>query len=139
MTNGEPEGNVEASGHKNEVALRSPDGPGEDDNSFRKVFVCQGEGFDRDDHPSHNANKAHVLEEAIQRGLHPKGEPELTDAFVQSTNRRGVSTWEVVYEVEVVPASVDDAPPSDTVSPRAFIEGLGGTTNPDPAEDDEDA
>lgn len=110
-----------------EIEKRSADGA--NGNRFRKVHVASGSGYDSPGHPAHDRNKAHLLEEAIQRGLHPKGEPELVDAYQQTVTRRGQETWEVVYEVDVKPASVDEEPPSDTVSPRAFIEDLGGSTD----------
>lgn len=120
-------GDVEA-----EVEKRSADGA--DGLLRRKTFVIQGARFDDPEHPAHAPNKAFVLEEAIQNGLHPKAEPELDDAFVQDTNRRGVETWEVTYTVEVTPAAIDTDNQATTVTAHDFIEARGGSTEGDPGE-----
>jgi len=120
-----------------EIEKRSADGA--NGNKLRKVYVAQGEGYDDPEHPSHAANKAHFLEEAIQRGLHPKAEPELVDAYQQTKTRRGLETWEVVYEVEVEPASIDEGAAADTVTPRVFIEKRGGDTQGEVEESTEEA
>lgn len=98
-----------------EVEARSADGA--EGTSYRKTFVLLGtfpEG-----HPAHEDNARHTLEEAIQRGLHPKGEARLVDTKEVPEVRDLVSS-ELTYEVEVVPAAVDDEAPT-TVTPSKVL------------------
>lgn len=102
-----------------EVAQRSADGS--DDELYRKTFVVDRPGVPDGD-PIHAQNAAGVVSEAIQRGLHPKGDVRLVDTNVVDTSsgepgsRVRVHT-ELTYAVPVVPASVDTVPES-TVTPR---------------------
>jgi hypothetical protein len=107
-----------------EVAHRSADGSS--GMKYRKTFVLLGvfpEG-----HPAHEDNARHTLEEAIQRGLHPKGEAVLVDTKEVPEVRDLVSS-ELTYEVEVVPAVVDDDAPG-TVTPRKVLLKDEDTTEP---------
>lgn len=118
------EGNEET-----EVEQRSADGA--DGLTYYKVFRGQGDqpAFADQANPVHNANKAAVLQEALNRGLHPKDEPFLVDVELHSVNRRGVETCDVRYGVEVEPAAIDVNHPEGTVEPTEFIENLGGHTH----------
>lgn len=73
---------------------------------FRKVFHLSGLGWARADHPVHLANAGEVLGDALRRGLHPKGDVHLVDT-AEHDERRSQHTA-LTYEVDVVPAVVDD-------------------------------
>ncbi len=85
-----------------EVAHRSADGS--DGMHYHKTFVVLGQFGP--EHPIHQDNKVRVQEEAIQRGLHPKGEATLVKTHEVPEVRDQVSS-ELTYSVEVVPADVD--------------------------------
>ncbi|MFJ4926848.1 hypothetical protein [Streptomyces sp. NPDC088736] len=73
---------------------------------------------------AHEANKAALVGEAIQRGLHPRGDVRFDGAEAHDD---GVSTV-LSYSVETVPASVDHTPQA-TTTPRDVIEAAGGDTS----------
>lgn len=98
-----------------EVDERSADGS--DGMRFVKEFVILAAQWD-DATYDHTANRAGVANEAIQRGLHPRGDVSF-DGAVQQPD--GVSLT-LTYSVETVPASVDHHP-EDTTTPRQVIEG----------------
>jgi|ERR1041385_5148525 hypothetical protein len=98
-----------------EVEQRSADGS--EGTRFTKEFVILASVWDADGY-EHTANKAGVVNEAIQRGLHPRGDVSFDGAEEQPD---GVSL-SLTYSVETVPASVDHAP-EDTTTPRDVIEG----------------
>lgn len=98
-----------------EVDERSADGS--DGMRFVKEFVVLARQWgDSDD--EHTANKAGVVNEAIQRGLHPRGDV----AFDGSEEQPDGVSLKLAYSVDTVPASVDHAP-EDTTTPRDVIEG----------------
>lgn len=98
-----------------EVDERSADGS--DGMRFVKEFVVLARQWgDSDD--EHTANKAGVVNEAIQRGLHPRGDVSFDGAEDQPD---GLSLT-LTYSVDTVPASVDHHP-EDTTTPRDVIEG----------------
>jgi hypothetical protein len=98
-----------------EVDKRSADGS--DGTRYVKEFVVLARQWgDSDD--EHTANKAGVVNEAIQRGLHPRGDVSFDGAEDQTDGQ----SLTLTYSVETVPASVDHAP-EDTTTPRAVIEG----------------
>lgn len=100
-----------------EVDERSADGS--DGMRFVKEFVVLARQWgDSDD--EHTANKAGVANEAIQRGLHPRGDVSYDGA---EDHPDGASLT-LTYSVETVPASVDHHP-EDTTTPRDVIEGEG--------------
>lgn len=94
------DGNIQA-----EIDHRTAD-PAGTPGRFRKVFHLSGLGWARPDHPVHLTNAAEVLGDAIRRGLHPKGDVHLVDAE-EHDERRSRHTA-LTYEVDVVPAIVDD-------------------------------
>ena len=98
-----------------EVDQRSADGSS--GTRFVKEFVVLARQWGGSD-GEHTANKAGVVNEAIQRGLHPRGDVAFDGAEDQPD---GVSVA-LAYSVETVPASVDHAP-QDTTTPRQVIEG----------------
>lgn len=100
-----------------EVDERSVDGS--DGVRHVKEFVVTSATWpDSGDDPAHEANKASVVQEAIQRGLHPRGDVSFDRAEAHAD---GVSTV-LTYSVETIPASVDHTP-QDTTTPRDVIEG----------------
>jgi hypothetical protein len=112
-------------GRAEEVEQRSADGA--EGTRHVKVFVTEPGA---ESNPAmHEANKAGVLQEAIQRGLHPRGEVRFDGAEVKTTES-GLRTFrhaELTYSVEVVPASVDTKP-TETTTPRDQIESDDGDT-----------
>lgn len=100
-----------------EVDERSADGS--DGMRFVKTFVVLARQWgDSDD--EHSANFAGVVNEAIQRGLHPRGDV----SFDGSEEQPDGQSLSLTYSVETVPASVDHHP-EDTTTPRDVIEGEG--------------
>ena len=98
-----------------EVDERSADGS--DGMRFVKEFVVLATQWgDSDD--EHTANKAGVVNEAIQRGLHPRGDV----SFGGAEDHPDGASLTLTYSVETVPASVDHHP-EDTTIPRDVIEG----------------
>jgi hypothetical protein len=69
----------------------------------------------------HEANKVAVLQEALNRGLHPQ-------AAARFDGARKVDGG-LVYSVEVIPAT-DDERAAETVTPSKAIADQGGTTLP---------
>lgn len=104
-----------------EVDERSADGS--DGMRFVKEFVVLGRQWG-DSEEEHAANKAGVANEAIQRGLHPRGDI----SFDGSEEHPDGLSLTLTYSVETVPASVDHQP-EDTTTPRDVIEAAGGDTS----------
>ncbi|MFI5687896.1 hypothetical protein [Streptomyces sp. NPDC051636] len=109
-----------------EVDERSPDGAS--GTRHVKEFVVHSAGWSGEEY-QHEANKAAVANEAIQRGLHPRGEALFDGA---EDHDDGVSVV-LTYSVETVPSSVDHSP-EDTTTPRDVIEDDGGDTSSSKAE-----
>lgn len=109
-----------------EVDKRSPDGSS--GTRHVKEFVVLGEHWTGEEY-QHEANKAAVANEAIQRGLHPRGEATFDG---DEDHEDGVSLV-LTYSVETVPSSVDDQP-EDTTTPRDVIEADGKDTSSSKAE-----
>jgi len=109
-----------------EVDERSADGS--EGTRYVKEFVVSGEQWTGEEY-QHEANKAAVANEAIQRGLHPRGEASFDGA---EDHDDGVSIV-LTYSVETVPSSVDHQP-EDTTTPRDVIEDAGGDTSSSKAE-----
>jgi hypothetical protein len=104
-----------------EVDKRSADGS--DGTRFVKEFVVLGRDWTGEEY-QHEANKAGVANEAIQRGLHPRGDISFDGS---EEHPDGVSLT-LTYSVDTVPASVDHHP-EDTTTPRDVIEDAGGDTS----------
>jgi hypothetical protein len=100
---------------KQGVASRSADGS--DGTRHVKEFVVLGGQFGDTDGPEHEPNKLATLQEAIQRGLHPRGDVRFDGAELTAD---GVSR-SLHYSVEVVP-SVTDSEPEQTATPRQKID-----------------
>jgi hypothetical protein len=97
-----------------ETAKRSADGS--DGARHVKEFVVARPTLPSQDGPEHDNNKAAVAQEAIQRGLHPRGVPRFDGVEDEGD---GVSR-KFTYSVEVVPASMD-AEPQKTTTPRDIV------------------
>lgn len=102
-----------------EVAARSADGS--EGTRHVKEFVVLGASIGDEDGPGHEPNKLATLQEAIQRGLHPRGEVSFDGGEAQ---RDGVSQL-LRYSVEVVPAAADSEA-EKTTTPRGKIENGEG-------------
>jgi hypothetical protein len=109
-----------------EVDKRSPDGA--EGTRHVKEFVVLGDAWTGEEY-QHEANKAAVHNEAIQRGLHPRGEASYDGA---EDHPDGVSIV-LTYSVETVPSSIDNQP-EDTTTPRDVIEADGSDTSSSKAE-----
>jgi hypothetical protein len=104
-----------------EVDERSPDGA--EGTRHTKEFVVLGDGWTGEEY-QHEANKAAVANEAIQRGLHPRGEA----TFDGAEDHEDGASIVLTYSVETVPSSIDHSP-EDTTTPRDVIEGDGKDTS----------
>lgn len=104
-----------------EVDKRSADGS--EGTRFVKEFVVLGRDWTGEEY-QHEANRAGVANEAIQRGLHPRGDI----SFDGSENHPDGVSLTLTYSVDTVPASVDHHP-EDTTTPRDVIEAAGGDTS----------
>jgi hypothetical protein len=100
-----------------EVDERSADGS--DGTRFIKEFVVLAARWTDEDY-QHEANRAGMVGEAIQRGLHPRGTVSFDG---QEQHPDGLSLI-LTYSVDTVPASVDHQS-EDTTTPRQVIEGNG--------------
>lgn len=109
-----------------EIEQRSPDGA--DEGRFVKTFVVDREVDETS--AMHEMNAVGVVQEAIQRGLHPKGDVVLVNRNV-IRDRRSVST-ELTYAVDVTPASIDHEPES-TVTPSDLVAAQDEEPEPEPA------
>ncbi|MFI6854491.1 hypothetical protein [Streptomyces sp. NPDC050416] len=109
-----------------EVDERSADGA--EGTRHVKEFVVPAARWTGEDY-QHEANRAGVVNEAIQRGLHPRGEVSFDG---QEEHPDGVSLV-LTYSVETVPSSVDHEP-EDTTTPRDVIEADGKDTSSSKAE-----
>jgi hypothetical protein len=111
-----------------EVAQRSADGSS--GTRFKKTFICEAGTENRP--AQHEANKANVLEDAIQRGLHPRGEVRFDGAKditkPVEPGQRSFPLVELTYSVETIPAVVDHRP-VETTTPRDQIVSDGGSTS----------
>jgi hypothetical protein len=111
-----------------EVDKRSPDGS--EGTRFVKEFVVLGRDWTGEEY-QHEANKAGVANEAIQRGLHPRGDV----SFDGSEDHPDGQSLTLTYSVDTVPASVDHHP-EDTTTPRDVIEAAGGDTSSSSKDED---
>ena len=98
-----------------EVDQRSPDGA--KDTRHIKEFVVPAARWTGEDY-QHEANRAALVNEAIQRGLHPRGDVAFDG---QEDHPDGLSLI-LTYSVDTVPSSVDHNP-EDTTTPRDVIDG----------------
>jgi hypothetical protein len=109
-----------------EVGERSPDGS--KGTRHVKEFVVRADTWTGEDY-QHEANRAALVGEAIQRGLHPRGDVSFEDQEEHPDGKSLVLT----YSVETVPSSVDDKA-EETTTPRDVIEGDGQDTSSSKAE-----
>ncbi|MGW8679655.1 hypothetical protein ACWGNN_01055 [Streptomyces sp. NPDC055817] len=100
-----------------EVDERSADGS--DGTRHVKEFVVLKSTWPaRDEDEAHKANAAAVANEAIQRGLHPRGEAR----FDGSEDHPDGHSLTLTYSVNVVPSSIDTEP-AETTTPRDVLTG----------------
>ena len=97
-----------------EVGERSTDGS--DGTRHVKEFVLLSRDY-YDVPAVHEANSAAVANEAIQRGLHPRGDVR----FDGAEDHPDGDSVTLTYSVETVPSSVDHNP-GDTTTPRDIVE-----------------
>ena len=82
-----------------------------------------------DQHRSmHEANKVAVLQEALNRGLHPKAEARFEGALEATLAEEAAASASLEYSVEVVPATEDGEEAAATYTPSAALADQGGTT-----------
>ena len=106
-----------------EVDERSADGA-EGTRYVKEFVVLKSSWPSQDEDDAHKANAAAVANEAIQRGLHPRGEA----SFDGSEDHPDGLSLTLTYSVDTVPSSIDDQP-QDTTTPRDVIEAAGGDTS----------
>lgn len=70
----------------------------------------------------HEANKVQILQEALNKGLHPTGPARFDE---------GTEDGALTYSVPVIPASSDPELAAATYTPSAALADLGGSTLPD--------
>jgi hypothetical protein len=110
------------------------------DGKYHKVFtvatprVSTGKvpelDWDAEEHEAmHEANKVAVLQEALNRGLHPRGEAEFVGPLDGSDPEAGQVGLE--YTVEVVPATSDGEEAANTYTPSAALADQGGSSLPE--------
>jgi hypothetical protein len=102
-----------------EVDERSPDGS-KGLRHIKEFVVLRSTWPSRDEAEAHEANAAAVANEAIQRGLHPRG----VATFDGSEEHPDGLSLTLRYSVQVVPSSVDHNSP-DTTTPRDVLTGDG--------------
>lgn len=100
-----------------EVDERSADGA-EGTRYVKEFVVLKSSWPSREEDEAHKANGAAVCNEAIQRGLHPRGEV----SFDGAEDHPDGHSLTLAYSVQTVPSSIDDTP-QDTTTPRDVIEG----------------
>jgi hypothetical protein len=106
-----------------EVAARTaPDA--EADGKFRHTFTISGRDYDEnaDNDDMHRANEVATLQNALNKGVHPKGE-----AYLESSERTQDGSVNLTYAVESIPAHEDEAP-GDSQVPSKAIDDMGGST-----------
>lgn len=96
-----------------EVEQRSVDGS-EGTRHVKEFVVLARQWGGSDD--EHTANKAVVANEAIQRGLHPRGDV----AFDGEGEHGDGQSLVLTYSVDTIPAIVDHNP-QDTTTPREIL------------------
>ena len=104
-----------------EVDERSADGAS--GTRHVKEFVVRSDRWTGEDY-QHEANRAALVGEAIQRGLHPRGDV----SFDGQEDHPDGKSLVLTYSVETVPSSVDHQP-EDTTTPRDVIEADGKDTS----------
>lgn len=86
--------------------------------------------WNSDEHLSmHEANKVAVLQEAMNRGLHPRSPAEFVGQLGDTDASSGSASLE--YTVEVVPATIDGEEAANTYTPSAALADQGGSTLPE--------
>ena len=111
-----------------EVVEDKSDVKGHNDGKYRKTFVLQGlridldrdaegnsKSFDEFDE-THRANKDATLQEAINKGLHPKAQAELESGPDLVHSGLNSTSYSYTYAVACVPAAID-LDPDSTVTP----------------------
>jgi hypothetical protein len=118
-----------------QVIVRRTDGEWPPDGRFYRVFRIEpvvssqpGQTVAQDwtlpEHEAmHEANKLAVLQDALNRGLHPQEEARFDGA-------QDTGGTELVYSVSVIPATSDERAAA-TVTPSAALSAHGGTSAPD--------
>ncbi|MGW1949035.1 hypothetical protein ACWCRC_32525 [Streptomyces sp. NPDC001940] len=100
-----------------EVDERSADGSG-GLRHVKEFVVLKSTWPARDEDDAHKANAAAVANEAIQRGLHPRGEAR----FDGAEDHPDGHSLTLTYSVNVVPSSIDTEP-AETTTPRDVLTG----------------
>jgi hypothetical protein len=98
-----------------EVDERSADGA-EGTRYVKEFVVLRASWPARDEDEAHTANAAAVANEAIQRGLHPRGKAR----FDGAEDHPDGHSLTLTYSVDVVPSSIDTEP-AETTTPRDVL------------------
>jgi hypothetical protein len=115
-----------------DIAARSGHCDAPESSRFVRVFPLPTEHLGSDDENLHKRNATAVLQEAIQQGLHPRGEVSFDGVVDQATDEPGYDVRyplsHLTYSVECVPAGID-ADASQTTTPGAHARATSGREN----------
>jgi hypothetical protein len=112
------------------------------DGRYRKVFTVavprtstpgrdpEVDWSDSQHDAMHEANKVAVLQEALNRGLHPRAEAQFDGPVDQNVAEEAAASVSLVYSVEAVPAA-DDETAASAYTPSAALADQGGSTLPE--------
>lgn len=114
-----------------EIALRSGHTDLEESDRFVRVFSVETKHLGSDDEALHRRNSVAVLQEAIQQGLHPRGEVSFDGVVDQAEDEPGYDVRyplsHLTYSVQCVPAGIDPVA-ADTTTPGVALDAMGGST-----------
>lgn len=113
-----------------EIATRTSDRTQAEDTRFRKRYVVLREAYQPDTDAIHARNKIETLNDAINHGLHPRGEADFDGT---EDHPDGVSLY-LDYSVEVVPASTDDNAEQTATPLHVLHDKYDGSTESQAAE-----
>lgn len=103
------------------VDARTPEGS--DDGRFHKTFTVLARDWDGNSEAD-DANKVAVLQDALNLGLHPRGDV----SYDGSDERPDGKSLDLYYSVDVIPAGRDEVP-GETKTPSEKLDDLGGSTH----------
>jgi hypothetical protein len=105
-----------------DIAARSGHCDAAESNRFVRVFSLAAHAVGSDDENLHKRNSVAVLQEAIQQGLHPRGEVSFDGVVDQPESEPGYDSRypvsHLTYSVECVPAGIDPVS-ADTTTPTS--------------------
>lgn len=113
------------------IAARTTGDVPADERFYREFVILARDYQSGNQEELHRANRLAVLQEAMNRGLHPKG--TFADVRLELEEKlgehalRSKESIKLTYSVPVVPAT-RDGEPAGTLTPSRALEELDGTT-----------